>query len=361
MLFLGERDVEALLDDELAMTTSDEAFVLAAGGGVRARSALRVPGRYGALLLASAHDGAGLSVKSNIHVHPAGGGPRRSESLLSLWSLETGEVEALIAARIFNDWRTAGGLAAGARRLVRGAPARLVVFGTGKIAGPTARAFAHAFPSLERITIAGRTARKADLFAARLSGDSAFAGREVVGVGPDAARRAVAEASVIVTVTSASEPVVFGEDVPSGSLVILAGANRPDAREADDALIRRAEIYCDTVENVFEKAGDLGRARDSGALGADIAIRPVGAAPGERAPADSSAPWAPDIVVFKSIGLGEQDLLLARALVRRAVARGTGLWIDAETGVHQQLSAARGLDAKGETSHTPSDVPTEAP
>ncbi|MCF3932949.1 hypothetical protein L1787_05910 [Acuticoccus sp. M5D2P5] len=341
MLFLCEQDVAALLTADLAIDTAREAFVLAARGGLRARGALRQPGRYGALLLASAHDGLGLSVKSNIHVYPADGGPRRTESLLSLWDIETGTAEALIAARTFNDLRTAGGLAAGALGLVASAPTELVIFGTGKMAGPAARLLVHAFPSLARITFAGRTAEKGAAFADRLRENPDFAGVALIGIGSGEARAAVATASIIVTVTTAATPIVYGADIAPGALVILAGANRPDAREADDALLRRATIYCDALEGIFEKAGDLTLARHAGAL-TGRTLREVGA--GRRA-----AEAGTDITVFKSIGLGEQDLLLARVLVERARTGAIGLHLDPEHGAPARTTAGAPDGASGET------------
>ena len=62
---------------------------------------------------------------------------------------------------------------------------------------------------------------------------------------------------MIVTLTSANEPVFSGRDVKPGTFVILAGANKPQAREADDALIARSTIHVDHRDGCMTRAGDL--------------------------------------------------------------------------------------------------------
>ena len=49
-----------------------------------------------------------------------------------------------------------------------------------------------------------------------------------------------------------------GEWLRDGALVLAVGANDPDARELDDAVLERAAaIYVDSREQAREEAGDL--------------------------------------------------------------------------------------------------------
>jgi ornithine cyclodeaminase/alanine dehydrogenase-like protein (mu-crystallin family) len=112
---------------------------------------------------------------------------------------------------------------------------------------------------------------------------------------------------------------------PDG-LVILGGANRPNAREADDDLMRRARIVIDARHGATEKAGDLVLALASGALTPDRIVAEIGAC------LDAPPPEAPgaDLTVFKSLGLAVQDAVLAARLVAKAERAGIGLVVDLE-------------------------------
>ena len=116
---------------------------------------------------------------------------------------------------------------------------------------------------------------------------------------------------MIVTITTASAPIFSGAHVRPGAVVILGGANRPDAREADDALVSGARIFTDDQAICESRAGDLAIPLASGALPRANLAGMLGSLA-----APSHDPTRPTI--FKSMGIALQDLLLARAIVTRA-------------------------------------------
>lgn len=314
MLILTDAEVDRLVTPEAARSLALDAY--------RAHAARRfpVPGRLalkqagpeaGALVLAGLGDGGDLVVKSNIHGWPDGaGGARRTTSLLSLWDLRAALPVALLAAAAFNDHRTAGGLAAAAQLLAPRDASRLALFGAGKIARAALRAMAALLP-LQEIRIVSRRLARAEALAAEEA-----AAAPVVRAMADPAE-AVRDADVILCVTTSATPVFPGEVVRDGALVLLAGATRGDAREADDALMRRALVWADDATEALEKGGDIRLALSSGALDADRWRGEIGAL--DAPPPDGG------IRVFKSIGIAPQDLLLARHVVVQARARGIGL------------------------------------
>lgn len=328
MRVLSERDVLTLIDRGEAIRLAAVAFEMQAHGGVAvARAALwRDAPKAGALVIAGAGfaDGRDLmSVKSNVHAYPDGpGAPRRWGSLLTLWDLATGRPRALLAASAFNEHRTAAGFAAAALRLAPPGAETLAVFGAGRSAPETIRYLAAALPSLGRVLIVGRSPERVAALAARIRTwpDTAHLAVATDRTGAEAADRA----DVIVTVTTSAEPVFPGAVVRPGTLVILAGANRPDAREADDDLMRRAVVVVDSTENALAKAGDIVLARRSGALGDDRILGEIGGLPD----GPFERPDGADIVVFKSTGLAAQDLLLAAHLVEAGERRGLGVAVD---------------------------------
>jgi ornithine cyclodeaminase len=309
MLLLTDAEVDALVTPEEARRLAMEAY--------RAHAARRfpAPGRLllkqaappgGALVLAGLGDGPDLVTKANINGWPDGpSAPRRTSSLLVLWDLERALPRALLGAAAFNDHRTAGGLAAASLLLAPGART-LALFGAGKIARGALAAMTAAL-ALREVRLVGRDHARAQALAATCA---------VARAVTDAAE-AVRGADIVLCATSADTPVFPGEAVRDGALVLLAGATRGDAREADDALMRRALVWADDAKDALEKGGDIRLALASGALSPDRWRGEIGAL---DVPPDSPHPR-----VFKSIGIAPQDLLLARHVVALAEARAIGL------------------------------------
>ena len=326
MRLLTERDVEFLIASVDPIDAAAEAFRLHASQGssppVRGDLRRNMP-KSGCLMLAGAA-GPDLTVKSNVHAWPADPqAPRYWGSLLTLWDALRAEPRALVASRGFNDHRTAAGFAAAARALAPKHERTLAVYGAGKTAPMTIRYLRTVCPGIERILITGRNLRRAEDLATR---EASRPGMEGIEVRTADAAEAAGAADVIVTVTTSDTPVFPGARVRSGALVILGGANRPTAREADDALMRRARVFVDARDGALEKAGDLALAAESGAFDPADIVGEIGAF------LDGAVPEAVgrDVTVFKSMGLAVQDVVLARRLVAAAEAQGIGTILDLE-------------------------------
>lgn len=315
MILLTETDVARLIDHELALSAAEAALLHPHGdhAATHLRITLGSDGPpFRALTIMGQTGPSSVVVKTN--VHGGTGADKRSGSLLTLWDGVAATPLALIAAAGFNDHRTAAGFAVAARHMARPDAATLVVFGTGKMAAPTVRYVCRVRP-IRRVIIVSRMPERAAAMAARLT--DAFAGR---GPSVEPARdpaEAAAAADILVTVTVSSTPVFPGAALRSGALVILGGANRPDAREADDDFARRALVVADDAERCTTDAGDVRLALASGALEGGRLMDGLGAFR-----AGAAVPGG--VLGFKSMGLASQDAALAEALVRRARARGIG-------------------------------------
>src|SRR3712207_7008875 len=130
---------------------------------------------------------------------------------------------------------------------------------------------------------------------------------------------------IVVTATSAREPVLLGEWLRPGSHVNAAGSNFLFKSEIDREVVRRARFVCvDSREELGLEAGDLLRPLETGIilpeaiyeLGQVIA----GQVKGRQSPED--------ITLFASQGLALEDLATARVVYDRAIERGTGQKID---------------------------------
>jgi len=138
--------------------------------------------------------------------------------------------------------------------------------------------------------------RNADAFAAR-HGVRAL----------ETAEAAVRGADVIVVATSSRAPVLHGAWVAPGAHVNAVGACRPDWRELDDDLVRRARLYVDSRPAATKEAGDVIAAGEPFAeLGEVVA----GTRPGRQS--------SDEITLFKSVGVAVEDVVSAELVYRRS-------------------------------------------
>ena len=329
MRLLSDQDVESLIEPRDAVAAMANAFRR------QSSSAMPTPGRLdlgrdnpkGSVLLLAGHsDGAAFALKANMHVYPdSASGERLAASMMLLWDVTECRVRALLATTEFNNHRTAAGLAAAVDHFAPSRVESLTIFGAGKIAPATIRYLMSVRP-FRKLTIVGRGLKRASELAERTRRDPAFFDCEIRAT-TDAAQAAGA-ADVLVTLTTSGDPVFPGRDVKPNALVVLAGANRPNAREVDDDLIGRATIVVDHRDSCINRAGDLVIPFSTGHLDSAQVVGEIGAMLDEPPPAIAGD----GVLVFKSMGVIAQDITLAEMIVSRAEALGVGSCFDPVSG-----------------------------
>ncbi|MEZ3168468.1 ornithine cyclodeaminase family protein [Halorubrum ejinorense] len=131
----------------------------------------------------------------------------------------------------------------------------------------------------------------------------------------DTARKAVEGADVVVTATTATEPVFPPDALGAGSLVIAVGAFTADMQELDPRVLERAE---QTFADVPEEAAETGDLLASPLDGDDLIELGVPLADGYvRESSDG-------ILVVKSVGSATLDAAASEAIYRLAVEAGDG-------------------------------------
>ena len=125
---------------------------------------------------------------------------------------------------------------------------------------------------------------------------------------------AVDGADIVIAATSSSTPVFAGRALGGGAHVTGVGSHRPDMRELDDDTMRGARVVVDQRAGALAEAGELAGLGEGDVveigevLGGSVAGR---SSPGER-------------TVFKSVGNGIQDLVVAALAYERAKTLGLG-------------------------------------
>ena len=101
----------------------------------------------------------------------------------------------------------------------------------------------------------------------------------------------------------------------------MAGANRIEARELDNAVLERATfVCCDSLEQARLEAGDLVEPVERGVLDWLEVHELADVVGGEM----SGRQHDDDIVVFKSLGIASEDVAAAAFVYERAVERVVG-------------------------------------
>jgi len=126
---------------------------------------------------------------------------------------------------------------------------------------------------------------------------------------------------VVVTMTSSRDPVLRGEWLAAGALVVAAGANVASRRELDNAVLERATfVCCDSLEQARLESGDLIEPVAAGVLDWLEVHELHEVVSGGVAGRQSDA----DVVVFKSNGMAAWDVALGGEALSRARERGVG-------------------------------------
>jgi alanine dehydrogenase len=224
--------------------------------------------------------------------------PGGAPFLVVLFSLERAEVAAIVEANLLGERRTAAASAVAARLLARPEAASLGVIGCGRQAASHVEAL-----GFERVVAWCPNRGRLERFCAEHGCEPA----------EDAAEAAACD--VVVTATTSRDPVVRGEWLREGALVLAIGANDPAARELDNVVLERASFVCtDSLEQARLEAGDLIEPVARGTLDWLEVHELQQVSGGELRGREHDE----DIVVFKSNGLAAWDLAAAARVLELA-------------------------------------------
>ncbi|MEV6373545.1 ornithine cyclodeaminase family protein [Micromonospora musae] len=261
---------------------------------------------HGQLLLMPAETATAMGVKlSTVAPGNSGRGLPRVQALYVLYGRVTLTPVALLDGTALTTLRTPAVSAVAVDHLAAPGARHLLVLGSGPQAWGHVEALRTVRP-LSDVTVVGRDPDRAAALVARVR-DSGLDAR--VGSHDD-----VADADVVVCATTARRPLFDGRRLRLGACAVAVGSHEPDARELDDATIGAAErVVVESRGVALREAGDIIQAVRAGVVGEDSLIELRDAV--QLAPATGSS-------VFKSVGMGWQDLVVADLAHQRWTERG---------------------------------------
>ncbi len=225
--------------------------------------------------------------------------------VIVLFSTETGQPLATIEADTMTAFRTAAATAVATDALAGAGASTLSVIGSGVQARSHIEALLKV-RSFKEVLVAGRTVP--DAFAKEIAAQTGVATKAV------SMQDAVAGADVLVTVTRAQTPLFSGELLREGTFVAAVGASKATVRELDDAAIARAAaIVVEWKLQAQQEAGDLVMCAP-GIVDWDKVAELGQALNGTMGYAAQPG----DIVIYKSIGVGLEDIAMAGMVYRKA-------------------------------------------
>ncbi len=234
-------------------------------------------------------------------------GKMSHQGLVVLFDAEDGAPVAVLEAGEITAIRTAAASAAATDALARPDATRLAILGYGEQAWRHVLAIREIRP-IERVRIWGRSAERAQEFAAR----AAAAGIAAEAAGTAAG--AVADADIICAVTAAREPVLLSRDVPDGAHVNAVGSSYAVPCEIEPELVARARFFADHKAGVLAQGAEFIRAREAGLIDESHLLGEIG----EVFAGSLAGRLAPgDVTIYKSLGSIVQDLAAARHIVGR--------------------------------------------
>jgi len=219
-----------------------------------------------------------------------------------LMSMETGQPLMLCDSGELTTERTAATTALAVDHLARADAGVLAIIGSGNVAQ------AHL-----RHVLALRNWTEIRVSSPSLAGDAeraaqwqALDGRVTIA---ESAQAAGDGADVVMLCTSSGAPVFDAASVAPGTLVTSISTNVANAHEVDPGFLSDAEVYCDYRATTPGSAGEMKLAAESGwqadSIRGDLAELQVQAC---------EQPSGSKPVFFRSIGLGLEDIFMARAV-----------------------------------------------
>lgn len=236
-----------------------------------------------------------------------------------LFSADSGELLAMMNASAITAIRTAAASGVATDLLASEDAGDLAIIGSGVEARSHLAAMAQV-RGIRRCRIASRKIEHARRFAEEMKHVFSFPLEAVAGID-----EALYGADLIVTATSAKEPIVQREWIAPGAHLNVVGACTPRAREVDSATMAASSLFVDSRESTINESGDYLLALADGAIGPDHIRAELGEVLTRKKPGRTSPE---EITLFKSLGIGIEDLATAEYLYRKARELKAGTWVE---------------------------------
>jgi hypothetical protein len=328
MLILTKEDIAVVCSMEDAIEAVKEAFIVHSEGSVKVplRINIRSDKYNGNMLFMPAYcekkDAASLKIVSVYPDNKEKNLPSTPAQVL-LIDPTTGIVLSIMDGTYITALRTGAASGAAFSVLAKSECKTGALIGTGTQAAMQLEAMiVSKNPKL--VKVYSRNKDRLNNFVKNMS--IKFKSKAVELVACESADAAVKDADILITATNSDRPLFSVESCKPGLTISAVGSFTRQMQELDTTVLKKAsKIYYDDKEAMLEEAGEIIKAlenRDidekkfSGSLGEALA--------GKIKLRENDE----EIIVFKSVGLGTQDLVTAKQVYDNAISKNIGKYID---------------------------------
>lgn len=313
-VFVSSDATRAVFDWSTAIAALQEAYAVPTDHGALPRRSV-ANGRGAWMRTLPAIPATGRYFGAKVMAMAPGAPEPGVEYVIVLFDRETSRIAGFVDGNLVTGYRTAATSAAALDRLVAPGSHTLGVLGSGLEASMHTRAIA-TIRTVDRVTVFSPTVSSRERFAATIGEEL---GVEVVAVAEP--RDAVAASDIVVAAARSrgEQPILYGDWLQPGTTVCSIGSTIPQQREIDVSVVERCDlIVCDALDEVLDETGDMLAA---GAAGVEFRHKAIAMSDLlSGAAADRVA--AATIPMFKSVGGGLQDVVVAGLVLDEARRRG---------------------------------------
>jgi alanine dehydrogenase len=240
------------------------------------------------------------------------------QGVIVLCDGENGRPLAVMDSIEITIQRTGAATAVAAKYLARANSKIATICGCGNQGGVSLRALTTVLP-IEKVwaydSDPDQAQRFSNEFASELPIDI-----EVVGD----LRTAVRQSDLCITCTPSKQPFIKRDFVSPGAFIAAVGADSPEKRELEPALLSRCKIVVDVLEQCAT-IGELHHALDVGVITKESVHAELGEVITGLKPGRTSSD---EIIIFDSTGMALQDVVTAALVYEKALSKESGTLMD---------------------------------
>jgi alanine dehydrogenase len=302
-IYVKESDVLEFLDMPTCLQALRDAFAAEAKGQANIVPRTRWP--FGSVRLNVM--GGGERASKRFALKSYGGGPFHV-----LFYQEDKGLLAIIEANALGAIRTGAASAVATEKMAKPGAGKVALIGTGKQARTQALAL-KAVGMLNELAVAARDRAKLEAFCTEIAKELGAPVRAAAS-----AEDAVSGADIVVTATGSAEPVLKQAWLAPGAHVNAMGANAANRREIDaDCVLKASLVVTDHIEQAkIEAAEFIDLAKEGRFDWASVKpLHEIVTGPPVKRDAKAHT-------LFKSLGVGLEDVAAASIVYDRAMASG---------------------------------------
>lgn len=324
MLLLSREDIKKVFSMKDAIEADKDAFRIFTEGksDVPLRTNIPAPKHEGTFLFMPAYvadlDCASLKI-INIFPKNIDKGLISAPAQVLLVDGTNGFINAILDGTYVTQLRTGAASGAAFDILARKDAKKGALIGTGGQAATQLEAMIVA-RDLKEVKVYDLNHERTKEFVARMQEELKAYGTKIEAA--ESSDEAIEDADLIITVTPSSKPVFNGNKVKKGATVSCVGSYQPHMQEMDPVILTRAsKIYFDSEEAVLSEAGDILIPLENGMITKDDFTGDLGEVIlGNVVGRENDD----EIIVFKTVGIGTQDLITAKYIYDKAIENSIG-------------------------------------